>query len=94
MLYGRINEHFGIGICEGFKHSIPSIATNTGGPVEIIQHNVNGFLSDTSAEAFAKYMKIFVENPDLAHKMGKAGHDDLKRKYWTKQIEKVKSILS
>lgn len=39
-------ETFGLTILEAFHHSIPCIAPNIGGPTELIDDGVNGFLVD------------------------------------------------
>lgn len=39
-------EPFGLVVIEAMDRAIPTIATNHGGPVEIIDNNVNGFLVD------------------------------------------------
>jgi len=81
LLYSAINEHFGIGICDGFLHSLPVIASNSGGPLEIIDHGVNGFLAEPTGVGFAKYMRMLIKDTERAEIMGKKGHEDLNEKY-------------
>jgi len=44
LVYTPTNEHFGIVPLEAQLHSIPVLATPTGGPLETIEDNLTGFL--------------------------------------------------
>lgn len=81
MIYSTYNEHFGLGICEGLEYSLPVIATNSGGPKEIIEDRHNGFLVDCDAESFAQSMLKLVMDREMCREMGKNGRAGLERKY-------------
>lgn len=46
-LYDKCIETFGLTILESFDALVPAIAPNYGGPKEIIQNGINGFLVDS-----------------------------------------------
>ena len=46
-LYDKFIETFGLTVLESFDALVPAIAPNYGGPKEIIQDGINGFLVDS-----------------------------------------------
>ena len=72
LLYTPTNEHFGIVPIEAMYCEKPVIATNTGGPLETVAHDVTGFLVDASASAFAEKMSCLVLDKTLRPRMASA----------------------
>lgn len=91
-----VSEPFGIIVLEAIEHSKPVVATNSGGPQEIIRHEQDGFIANiSSAEDLAKYLTLMIENPERANNMSKSAYDRLKTNYDIKIVAKqLSQILS
>ncbi|CAN8240330.1 unnamed protein product [Cochlearia groenlandica] len=70
VLYTPTDEHFGIVPLEAMAAYKPVIACNSGGPVETVKDGVTGYLCEPTPEDFSSAMSRFIENPELANKMG------------------------
>ena len=85
-----IKEPFGIILLEAIMYSKPIVATKSGGPQEILRHNLDGFIVRThSAQDLAKYITIMINNPILAHSMSKSAYNRIKNQY-SRSIVKLK----
>ena len=68
-------EPFGLVLLEAMALAKPIIATNTGGPPEIIAHNHTGLLVPPSdPAAFSTAMQRLLENPEERRNFGQAAH--------------------
>ncbi|MCX6343470.1 MAG: glycosyltransferase family 4 protein [Armatimonadetes bacterium] len=63
-------ETQGIAICEALSAGLPVVAVNAGGIPENIQHGVDGFLTENSAEEFADCIDYLISNKPERIKMG------------------------
>ncbi|XP_006863256.1 PREDICTED: alpha-1,3/1,6-mannosyltransferase ALG2 [Chrysochloris asiatica] len=81
VLYTPSNEHFGIVPLEAMYMKCPVIATNSGGPLESILHNITGFLCEPDPVNFSKAMEKFIYNPSLKTTMGLAGRARVQEKF-------------
>ncbi|XP_057522821.1 uncharacterized protein LOC130802775 [Amaranthus tricolor] len=70
LLYTPQDEHFGIVPLEAMAAYKPVIACNSGGPTETVKHEVTGFLCDPTPQGFSLAMGKFIQDPDLAQRMG------------------------
>ncbi|KAH0920406.1 hypothetical protein HID58_028066 [Brassica napus] len=70
VLYTPTDEHFGIVPLEAMAAYKPVIACNSGGPVETVKSGATGYLCEPSPEDFSSAMAKFVEDPELARRMG------------------------
>lgn len=69
-------ESFGLVVIEAMDCKIPVVATNHGGPTEIIEHGKDGFLVGyNSPEEMVKYILILIENPKLRQEIGEKGKE-------------------
>ncbi len=69
-----VAEPFGLVILEAMTLSRPIVATNAGGPPEIIDDDVCGLLvPPADAQALASALQTLIEKPALRHDMGRAG---------------------
>ncbi len=59
---------------------VPTVASNVGGNMEIIQDGINGFLASTEDEWFKK-ISLLIENPELRRRVGMAGRKTVEEKY-------------
>jgi glycosyltransferase involved in cell wall biosynthesis len=67
-------EPFGRSVIEAMAMAIPVIATNVGGPAEIVTDGVEGILlPPRSPERWAEDAARLLETPDLSRRMGTAG---------------------
>jgi len=87
VLYTPVNEDFGIVPLEALASYKPCIAVNEGGPKEVIQDGVNGFLVNCE-DAMAGKMSLLAGNPNLAEKMGKQGRKHVEENYSWKTFMK------
>jgi len=92
-------EPFGMVIIEAMALEKPVIATNFGGPLEIIDHEINGFLiPPNSPTILAEYILRLVKNSDLRKQIGKKAREKVIKKFdvrdYVKHIEEVYEEVS
>ena len=81
-------------MCEAQEYFLPIIATNTGGPCEIINHATNGLLTKPNEHGFADAMQRLFEDRHFAKRMGKMGNEMLESNYGVKTAnEKFLQII-
>jgi len=69
-------EGFGIVFLEAMAHGKPVVGPNTGAPAEFIRSGEHGLLVDPlNADELAQALIYLLQNPNLAHQMGRAAHD-------------------
>ena len=67
-------EPFGMGIVEAMAMGKPVIASALGGPAEIIQDQVNGFLcAPGDVDGLVRATQRILADPELGHSLGQAG---------------------
>jgi glycosyltransferase involved in cell wall biosynthesis len=67
-------EGFGRVILEAMQFGVPVIATDCGGPRELVVDGITGFLVPPGdAAALTAKMKVLLDDPSLAKRMGEAG---------------------
>ena len=54
-------ETFGVAVIEAMAVGLPAVVTRSGGPEHIVQHGDNGFVADSTPEAFSSTMKAALE---------------------------------
>jgi glycosyltransferase involved in cell wall biosynthesis len=75
-------EPFGRVLIEAMAMRVPVIATNVGGPSEIVIDGVGGFLVDPADhDAWARAVKYFADHPQLGREMGLAGRHRVEREF-------------
>ena len=62
------NEGLGMVLIEAQAHGIPILGTNTGGIVEVIENEYNGFIIEDSLDICNKIIKIY-DNPELRKRL-------------------------
>ncbi len=67
------NETFGLVIIEAMANRVPVIATNKGGPLEIIDDGMDGLLFDGSSDDLANKLKILYADKDLQERLSSTG---------------------
>jgi glycosyltransferase involved in cell wall biosynthesis len=86
-------EGLGLTILEGMSQGLPIISTKCGGPEEIINDGINGYLVDYSNDEdivnqFVEKIKLLIKNPEIYEKISKNNIE--KAKEWT--IERFSKI--
>lgn len=84
-------EPFGRVVLEGMAVGTPVVASNLGGPKEIIIHKFNGLLvNPKDIDEMVRAIASVLENKDLAEKLKENGVRTIKRKYTLGKV--VRSI--
>jgi len=88
-------EPFGLSIIEAMNNGVPVVATRSGGPEEIIEDGVNGFLLyPDDHKRIADKILYLLKNPKEAERIGTAGWDRVKEEFTFDQyIEKFKKVI-
>ncbi|MDP2924702.1 MAG: hypothetical protein Q8O30_13475, partial [Candidatus Omnitrophota bacterium] len=64
-----------------------------GGPKEVIQHGITGFLSSEKIREYADYMTRLAKDKDLAIKMGVEARKDVMKYNWDDFVSYIDSFL-
>lgn len=88
-------EGFGIVYLEARRFGLPVIAGDAGGPREIVNHGVNGFLAPPGdSEALASYLKAFMDDRGLLTRMSLAAlAASASQPTWEASAAKVRDFL-
>jgi len=77
-----IGEAFGIIYLEGWTYRKPVIGMAIDSVASVVTHGSDGFLVDPADPGqMTGYVHRLLAEPDLAHRMGDAGHEKLHRRY-------------
>lgn len=90
------SESFSLTCQEASTHGLPVIATNSGGPAEIIDDGNTGFLVPVDDElAVADRMERLLRDPDEAREMGRRGAKLMQQRFPTEAFKAaVQDIFS
>jgi glycosyltransferase involved in cell wall biosynthesis len=92
VFYAPYQEDFGLVTVESFQCKKPVItATDSGGPVELVQNQNSGFVCEPEPQSIATAIQQLFDDSGLAEKMGSAGYQSIKDITWPKTIEKLLS---
>ncbi|MEW6716803.1 MAG: glycosyltransferase family 4 protein [Chloroflexota bacterium] len=81
-------------ILEAMAASRPVVATRVGGVPDLVQDGVTGFLVNPGdVDGFAAAVKVLLDNPSLAERMGRAGRELAERKYSCEHAAKKLATL-
>lgn len=89
-------EPFGLVVLEAMEMKKPVVATNHGGPAEIIDNCKDGYLVDyNEANEMAERCIQLIEDEKLRQQIGYAGYNK-KRKYFSlqKTVENIEKVLN
>lgn len=75
-----LREGFGLTVTEALWKKKPVVASAVGGILRQVLHKVTGMLVH-SVEGCAYQIRYLLSNPDLAKRLGEAGHDHVKENF-------------
>jgi len=88
-------ETFGLVVIEAMMNKVTMIATNKGGPLEIIDDGENGLLFDRTSEDLALKIKMLYRDKSLNEKLALAGYAKAKEMFDADvQLEKLLEIIN
>jgi len=83
-------ETFGLVVIESMMHKVCTIATDRGGPLEIIQDGIDGLLFDRSTEDLAEKIEYLYKNTHIKESLSQAGYEKAKREFdYDTQMQKI-----
>ncbi|MFT5661976.1 MAG: glycosyltransferase involved in cell wall biosynthesis [Sulfurimonas sp.] len=88
------NETFGLVVIEAMANKVPMIATNNGGPLEIIDDGVDGLLFDGTSEDLASRIGKLFNDRELKDEIALAGYNKVMDKFnATKQNDQLYKVI-
>jgi len=90
-----VGEPYGRNIAEAMSCGVPCLAHRSGGPADLIEHNVDGLLADdVSAKSYADVTLPFCREPGRFRALGAQARE--KAGAWTSQrvLDRLESALS
>ena len=89
------NETFGLVVIEAMANRVPVIATNRGGPLEIIEDGVDGLLFDGSSRDLAEKIEVLYKEDTLRRKIQDNGYEKVLQKFSkSKQLSELYDVLT
>jgi phosphatidylinositol alpha 1,6-mannosyltransferase len=77
-------ETFGQTLQEAFASGVPVIAPRSGGPIDLVDHGVNGFLFEPADDAgLAAFVELLSGDRQLRLRMGEAGRRSVLGRSWS-----------
>jgi glycosyltransferase involved in cell wall biosynthesis len=93
VLFPAFNEDWGLVPIEAMSFGKPAIATNRGGPLEIVTANVEGFLEEAEPAAFAARMTQLAQSPALVRTMGAAAFTRSRAFSWEQFAARIDQVI-
>jgi len=75
------NETFGLVVIESMAQKIPIIAVNRGGPLEIIDNEIDGILFERDSKELAKKISLLYNDKNLREKIKLNGYKKVRNKF-------------
>ena len=88
------NETFGLVVIETMVNKTAMLATNKGGPLEIIDDGVDGLLFDGSIDDLQEKIKLLYENNVLKDSLAQVGYKKVREKFdVAKQLMELYNVI-
>ena len=89
-------EPFGMVILEGMLYGLPIVATEVGGPAEILEHELTGILCHPKdVDALGKAILRVVTNPELRQRIGAAAANKVRGHWlWSQIVGQMRNVYS
>jgi glycosyltransferase involved in cell wall biosynthesis len=76
------HEPFGLVVAEAMARGLPIIASNIGGPAEILTHEVNGLLIKPNDEhALASAIREMLDHPEKRQQLSQAARETVQQRF-------------
>jgi D-inositol-3-phosphate glycosyltransferase len=76
------HEPFGLVVAEAMARGLPVIASNIGGPAEILTHEVNGLLIEPNDEhALATAIRELLDHPEKRRQLSQAARETVQQRF-------------
>jgi len=90
VLYIPVNEDLGLITLEAMRSSKPVItAIDSGGPLEFVEDNVNGFICNPDVDSIADRISQLLSDPVIAADMGRRGNDKVSGITWNSAVNTI-----
>ncbi len=87
-------ETFGLVVIESMINGVPVIATNNGGPLEIIKDNIDGLLFNRTSVDLAQKLSQLYKDKELKEKLSLNAFNTANEKFNNeKQIDKLSTVI-
>lgn len=93
VLFTAFNEDLGLTPMEAMARGKPVVAVNRGGPREVVDDGVTGFLVPPEPGPFADAMLRLVADPAATRAMGEAGAERVRRFTWQRFVAAFDDLL-
>jgi glycosyltransferase involved in cell wall biosynthesis len=93
VLFTAFNEDLGLTPMEAMAHGKSVIAVNRGGPQEVVEHQVTGYLVDADPGRFCAAMQQLTADDSRLRAMGRAGLERVRRFTWEKFVNDLDDLL-
>lgn len=88
-------ETFGLVVIESMINKVPVIATDKGGPLEIIEANDSGLFFDRTAKDLSQKIKLVYEDKNLIKRLSLNGYERVKKTFNKEiQMQKIYEVLN
>ena len=95
MVLATTKETFGLVVIEAMANKSSIIATNSGGPLEIIEDGVDGLFFDRSSDDLALKIEMLYKDEKLKNSLADAGYKKVKNSFDNKkQMQKLLEFLN
>jgi len=89
------NETFGLVVIESMANKTPVIARNSGGPLEIIDDQIDGMFYDGSSDSLAQKIELLYNDKNLIEKISNKAFAKVEEKFeFYKQLNKLYGVIS
>lgn len=90
VVFPPFDEDYGFVTVEAFASAKPVITcTDSGGPTELVQDQVNGFVVEPTPQALARAFRRIITSRDLAEQLGRAGTAVAARLTWPATVRRL-----
>jgi glycosyltransferase involved in cell wall biosynthesis len=90
VVYSPFDEDYGYVTLESFLSGKPVVTTtDSGGPLEFVEHDTNGLICEPTGEAIAAAINRLASQKSVAARLGAAGYERARLVTWDGVIEKL-----
>lgn len=88
-VFPSTTDTFGNVVLEALASGLPCVVSDTGGPRELIEDNVTGFITKSlDVESFASAIEKFVKHPEMRASMSEKARQSIAHRDWGAAFEK------